>query len=148
MENNTPIEVDVILQIENMDYIEELNRKLLPDVSTLAAQIRKLLKDIETVARAMLLKQYANKMIIHATSSNYFVDAAKVHVIIKFNNEGITSFSGNMIILSIQGITETRLFDWKIIDDTKAKLALNVLNYFDTTEKEPVTLNGIPIPFK
>jgi len=145
--DNSDIKVDVTIQTEEKDQIERLNKTLTPNVSTLAFQIRKLVQDIELVSRAVLYKKYADGLIELANSSKIPTGATTVKVDIKLNDTLATSLEGNKVELSVKGINEMRPFSWETINSAKETLAMISLSLFDRTEKEPVTLNGIPVRF-
>lgn len=134
----TGIEVKAQIDIGDMKRSAEIKTNFVPDVRVLSTQISDLLQKIQIRARAMLLQEYADRLVEICNSTDWPKSNQKcvtVRVSIQFAYYIVQSFRGNEVSFTLKDIAESDIFEQKTIDYVKKALALHVLDSFAEQRK-------------
>jgi len=140
MENDisTGIEVTAEIHLGGMKHYTEVKTAFTPDVLTLSTQIDTLMQKIQVRARAMLLQEYADRLVEISNSINWSTSNERnltVYVSIRFAYVTVKSFCGNEVDFTLEDVAETKIFEWGTIDRVKESLAFHALESFSELKK-------------
>lgn len=135
---NSSIEVKAQIDIGDIKRFAEIKTNFVPDVRVLSTQISDLLQKIQIRARAMLLQEYADRLVEICNSADWPISNQKrvtVRVSIQFAHYIVQSFCGNEVSFTLKDIAESDIFEQKTINRVKESLAFHVLDSFAEQKK-------------